>query len=248
MLSLPGTPAQFSLPSPFSPGHPPTARTHLTILPLSWAPVISLSGVPPLHFFSATCNSNCPLRFYFFCGIFLNLTDSDSEIRSVMSNSLRTQAPLPMEFSRPEYRSGQLFAFPGDVPNPGIEPRYPVLQADSLPSEPSRKPEKTGVGSLSLLQGILPTQELNWGLLHCRQILYQLSYQGSPFNLAISNPSVLCNSILSLTKCCIVFCANFLEKKIYTDFMLSPVPRVFCAFFYLFFKIALNGIFILFYT
>ena len=30
----------------------------------------------------------------------------------------------------------------------------------------------TGVGSLSLLQGIFPTQELNWGLLHCRQILY----------------------------------------------------------------------------
>ena len=38
-------------------------------------------------------------------------------------------------------------------------------------------------GSLSLLQGIFPTQELNWGLLHCRQILYQLSYQVSPSNL-----------------------------------------------------------------
>ena len=34
-------------------------------------------------------------------------------------------------------------------------------------------------GSLSLLQGIFPTQESNQGLLHCRQILYQLSYQGS---------------------------------------------------------------------
>ena len=39
--------------------------------------------------------------------------------------------------------------------------------------------QNTGVGSLSLLQGIFLTQELNWGLLHCRQILYQLSYQGS---------------------------------------------------------------------
>ena len=38
----------------------------------------------------------------------------------------------------------------------------------------------TGVCSLSFLQGIFLTQELNWGLLHCRQILYQLSYQGSP--------------------------------------------------------------------
>ena len=40
--------------------------------------------------------------------------------------------------------------------------------------------QNTGMGSLSLLQGIFPTQESNWGLLHCRQILYQLSYQGSP--------------------------------------------------------------------
>ena len=39
--------------------------------------------------------------------------------------------------------------------------------------------QNTGVGSLSLLQGICLTQELNWGLLHCRWILYKLSYQGS---------------------------------------------------------------------
>ena len=40
--------------------------------------------------------------------------------------------------------------------------------------------QNTGVGSLSLLQGVFPTQELNPGLPHCRRILYQLSYQGSP--------------------------------------------------------------------
>ena len=40
--------------------------------------------------------------------------------------------------------------------------------------------QNTGVGSLSLLQGIFPTQELNRGLLHCRWILYRLSHQGSP--------------------------------------------------------------------
>ena len=67
---------------------------------------------------------------------------------------------------------------PVALPNPGIEPRSPVLQADSLPSEPPGKPKNIGVGSLSLLQGIFLTQELNQGLLHCRQILYQLSYQG----------------------------------------------------------------------
>ena len=71
---------------------------------------------------------------------------------------------------------------PGDLPNPGIEPRSPTLQADSLPAEPQGKPKNTGVGSLSLLQQIFPTQESNWGLLHCRQILYQLSYQGSLFS------------------------------------------------------------------
>ena len=61
-----------------------------------------------------------------------------------------------------------------------IEPRSPALQVDSLPVEPQGKPKNTVVGSLSLLQGIFLTQELNWGLLHCRQIPYQLSYQGSP--------------------------------------------------------------------
>ena len=75
---------------------------------------------------------------------------------------------------------------PGDLPNPGIEPRSLALQAYSLLSEPPGKPKNTGVGSLSLLQGIILTQESNWGLLHCRQILYQLSYPGSP-RLLFSN-------------------------------------------------------------
>ena len=40
--------------------------------------------------------------------------------------------------------------------------------------------QNTGMGSLSLLQGIFPTQGSNPGLPHCRRILYQLSHQGSP--------------------------------------------------------------------
>ena len=47
-----------------------------------------------------------------------------------------------------------------------------------LPAKSQGKPKKTGVGSLSLLQGIFSTQESNQGLLRCRQILYQLSYRG----------------------------------------------------------------------
>ena len=54
---------------------------------------------------------------------------------------------------------------------------------DSLLAEPQGKPKNTGVDSLSLLQGIFLTQESNWGLLHCRWILYQLSYEGSPVQL-----------------------------------------------------------------
>ena len=46
-----------------------------------------------------------------------------------------------------------------DLPNPGIEPRYPILQVDSLPFEPPGKPKNIRVGSLSLLQGIFLTQE-----------------------------------------------------------------------------------------
>ena len=82
-----------------------------------------------------------------------------------------------MEFSRPAYWSGKPFPSPGDLPNSGIEPRSPALQADPLPAEPQGKPKNIGVGSLSLLQGIFPTQESNWGLLHCRRTLYQLSYK-----------------------------------------------------------------------
>ena len=81
-----------------------------------------------------------------------------------------------MEFSRPEYWSGQPFPSPGDLSNPGIKPRSPTLQADSLPAEPQGKPKNTGQGSLSLLQEIFLTQELNQGLLHCRQILLRSTF------------------------------------------------------------------------
>ena len=55
--------------------------------------------------------------------------------------SVARQAPLSMEFSRQEYWSGMPFPSLGDLPDPGIEPGSPELQADSLPSEP---PGNTG--------------------------------------------------------------------------------------------------------
>ena len=100
---------------------------------------------------------------------------------SVMSDSLRpgglqsARLLCPWEFSKQEYWRGLLCPPPGNRPNPGIEPRSPAFQADSLSTEPPGKPKNTGVGSLSLLQGIFLTQESNRGFLHCRRVLYQLS-------------------------------------------------------------------------
>ena len=50
------------------------------------------------------------------------------------------KAPLSKEFYRQEYLSGLPFPFPGDFPNPGIEPGSPTMQADALQSEPPGKP------------------------------------------------------------------------------------------------------------
>ena len=55
-----------------------------------------------------------------------------------------------------EYWSGLPCCPPGDLLKPGIQPRSPTLQANSLLSEPPGKPTNTGVGSLSRLQGDLP--------------------------------------------------------------------------------------------
>ena len=96
------------------------------------------------------------------------------------------------QVSRPEYWSGSLSLLQGIFSTQGLNlglldwtqvswigPRSPALQGNSLPAEPQGKPIYTWVGSLSLLQRIFLTQELNWGLLCCRWILYQLSYEGS---------------------------------------------------------------------
>ena len=91
-----------------------------------------------------------------------------------------TWLPLSMGISRPEYWSGQPFPSPRDLPNKGIESGALALQADSLPAKPPWKAKNTRVGSPSVLQGIFPTQESNWGLLYCRRILCRLSDQGSP--------------------------------------------------------------------
>ena len=113
-------------------------------------------------------------------------SENESESLSLVSDSLQ-----PMDCNQPGFfvhgnfpgkntGVGSHSLRQGDLPNPGIKLRSSALQAESLPSELPGKPTNTGVGSLSLLQGIFLTQELNQSFLHCRHILYQLSYQGKP--------------------------------------------------------------------
>ena len=83
---------------------------------------------------------------------------------------------------------------------PRDRPRSPALQEDSFPSEPSGKPKNTGVGSLSLLQGIFPIQELNWGLL--RGYVVAIVKKGLSCKLQCSefNCNGICLSIFSFLK------------------------------------------------
>ena len=94
-----------------------------------------------------------------------------------LCNSMDCSLPgsLSMEFFKQEYWSTLAFPSPEDLPNPAVKPRSPTLQVDSLPSDPPGKPENTRVDSLSSLQGIFPTQELNQGLLQCKRILHSLA-------------------------------------------------------------------------
>ena len=69
--------------------------------------------------------------------------------------------------------------------------------------------KNTGVGSLSLFQGIFPTQGLNWSFLHCRWILYQLSYQGNPnwwLTMVLICLSLMTNDVTYLFIYLLTFC------------------------------------------
>ena len=98
--------------------------------------------------------------------------ESENESHLVTSNSLQPHG-LYSPWNSPGQNTGvgslsllqEIFATQGLG-------RPPTLQMDSLPAEPQEKPKNTGVGRIFL------TQESNQSLLHCRWILYQLSYQG----------------------------------------------------------------------
>ena len=89
------------------------------------------------------------------------MAESEEELKSLLKVKVKSlshvrlfatpwtvacQAPPSMGFSRQEYWSGLPFPSPGDLPDPGIEPGSPALQADALPSEPPGKPPSKGKG------------------------------------------------------------------------------------------------------
>ena len=107
--------------------------------------------------------SNSPTLIYsrFLCSFFSVLDTCVSQLEKWKCQSLNPvqlfltpysvacQAPLSMEFSRQEYRSKEPFPSPGNIPNSGIEPRSPTLQADSWSSEPRGKPVLGSLGCLN---------------------------------------------------------------------------------------------------
>ena len=72
--------------------------------------------------------------------------------RPTLCNPMDHQAPLSMGFSRQEYWGRLPFPSPGDLPDPGIEPKSPALQADSLPLN-HQASQKDTVGCLNQISG-----------------------------------------------------------------------------------------------
>ena len=105
-----------------------------------------------------------------------------SESRSVMSDSLRLHGLYSPWNSQARILEWVAFPFSRVFSQPGDGTQVSCIAGGFFTRWATGKTKYTGVGSLSLLQRIFLTQELNWGLLHCRQILYQLSYDGSPFD------------------------------------------------------------------
>ena len=116
------------------------------------------------------------LHNFIICKSFIILRDSNMQIiiffhnMQIMSHSLRCQwtlafqAPLSMEILQPKILEWSAMPSSRWSSQPGIEPRYPSLQAESFP-EPPGKLKNPGLCSLSLLPGNFLTQESNQGLL-----------------------------------------------------------------------------------
>ena len=123
---------------------------------------------------------------------------------TVLSDSFRSQtvacpAPLSMGFPRQEYWSGLLFPFPGDLPDPGIEPRPPALQAQSLPTEPLGKPREflnSDENHLKFILFLSPYIVFVVQLLSCVQLFATHRLQHAKLLCSLLFPGVCSNSCL----------------------------------------------------
>ena len=126
----------------------------------------------PLHYLKIFYNLTSTLFLNKIAILSSSLTDSwRSEMKWKSLSCVRLFATpwtiQALEFSRPEYWSGQPLASPGDLPSPGTEPRSPALQADSLPAELWGKPTKKKVSPNKAREEnrsrrIPETQRQNW--------------------------------------------------------------------------------------
>ena len=104
------------------------------------------------------------------------------------------------------------FPFSRGSSQPRDRTQVSCIEGGFFTSWATRESQNTGVGSLSLLQRIFPTQESNRGLLHCRWILYQLSYQGSP-NLTTEPPWNSQKHFISDVDNCLILLIRKEKKK-----------------------------------
>ena len=123
---------------------------------------------------------------------------------SIMSNSATPwtaacQAPLPKGFPRQEEWIGLPFPSPGDLPDPGIEPRPPALQAQSLPTEPLGKPREflnSDENHLKFILFLSPYIVFVVQLLSCVQLFATHRLQHAKLLCSLLFPGVCSNSCL----------------------------------------------------
>ena len=107
-------------------------------------------------------------------------TSSLSRVRLFATpQTVALQAPLSMGFSRQEYWSGLSCPPPGDLPDPGIKPRSPALQVDSLPTEPPGKPRRRMTAALIvvdlILKGCALRQQCYVKVMLCQIVNFRIS-------------------------------------------------------------------------
>ena len=114
-------------------------------------------------------------------GKFCNYSKLESESHSVIQSCLSLCDPMAVHgILQARILEWVTFPFSRGSSQPRDWTTVSHIASGFFTSWATGKSKNIGVGSLSLLQWIFPTQESNRGLLHCRQVLYQLSYQGSP--------------------------------------------------------------------